>query len=254
MPTLARPSVASLLIQMRFQTQLLATGTGFLVQRADQLWLVTNRHNLRGRHQETNQPLNKHGAIPDEVVIYHNAGGQVGTWIDRVEPLWDATGQSLWREHPILGGAADVVALPLTLTTSIDAYPYDPWSPGFNIMLEPSQRLSIVGFPFGLTAGGLFAVWIGGTVASEPAVDFNNRPIFLVDSRTRPGQSGSPVIYYATGGTFTQASGGMVTYAGTVEEFVGVYSGRINDQSDLGFVWKRSVVCEIVDSGAPGTL
>jgi hypothetical protein len=192
--------------------------------------------------------------VPDELVIYHNSAGTLGVWVDRIEPLWDAAGQPLWREHPTLKGAADVVALPLTSTTGIAVYAYDPWSPGFNIMLEPSQRLSIIGFPFGLTAGGLFAVWIGGTVASEPAVDFDNKPLFLVDSRTRPGQSGSPVIIYGTGGTFTQASGGTTIYAGTVEQFVGVYSGRINEQSDLGFVWKHSTVCNVVDSGIPGSL
>ena len=28
--------------------------------------------------------------------------------------------------------------------------------------------------------------------------------------------------------------------------YVGVYSGRINDQSDLGFVWKADAVAELV--------
>jgi hypothetical protein len=183
---------------MQFQGQVLATGTGFLVQRHHQIWLITNRHNLRGRHQETNQPLDKYGAVPDEVVICHNSAGTLGVWVNRIEPLWDADGQPLWREHPTLKGAADVVVLPLTSTAGIDVYAYDPWSPGFNIRLEPSQRLSIVGFPFGLTAGGLCAIWIGGTIASErgdndtpgPLVNHGRRVPVPADRQTAEDGSG----------------------------------------------------------------
>ncbi|ALN80403.1 hypothetical protein LA76x_2270 [Lysobacter antibioticus] len=30
--------------------------------------------------------------------------------------------------------------------------------------------------------------------------------------------------------------------------FLGVYSGRINAQSDLGFVWKASAVAELIST------
>lgn len=32
------------------------------------------------------------------------------------------------------------------------------------------------------------------------------------------------------------------------ERFLGIYSGRINPESDLGIVWKASAVAEIVDA------
>jgi len=62
------------------------------------------------------------------------------------------------------------------------------------IAVGPRDGLSIVGFPFGLTAGGYFGVWVQGTVASEPGIDLNGLPLLLIDSRTRLGQSGWPVI------------------------------------------------------------
>jgi hypothetical protein len=34
-----------------------------------------------------------------------------------------------------------------------------------------------------------------------------------------------------------------------VHEFIGVYSGRIHDCADLGVVWKRDAVREIVEHG-----
>lgn len=48
--------------------------------------------------------------------------------------------------------------------------------------------------------------------------------------------------------------GSTAVLAGPLEQFVGVYSGRISDESDLGFVWKATVVREVVDSGVPGSI
>lgn len=36
---------------------------------------------------------------------------------------------------------------------------------------------------------------------------------------------------------------------GAVERFVGVYSGRVHDESDLGRVWKVSAVGAVVEQG-----
>ena len=75
-------------------------------------------------------------------------------------------------------------------------------------------------------------------------------PLFLVDSRTRPGQSGSPVIIYASGGMVAMENGDSAVFGGPVERLLGVYSGRVNDQSDLGFVWKVQVVIDIIAARA----
>jgi hypothetical protein len=114
--------------------------------------------------------------------------------------------------------------------------------------------LSIVGFPFGVIYGGAMAVWAQGFVASEWQIDFGDLPRFLIDSRTRPGQSGSPVIFFNTGGGFTDLQGNTTLTGGVTEEFVGVYSGRINEHSDLGFVWKASVLREVIEDGVRGTV
>ena len=65
----------------------------------------------------------------------------------------------------------------------------------------------------------------------------------------RPGQSGAPVLAYYAGGSVPMQDGSTAIFTGPVEQFVGVYSGRISDQSDLGFVWKAAVVSEIVEQG-----
>jgi hypothetical protein len=106
-----------------------------------------------------------------------------------------------------------------------------------------------VGFPFSHTGWGFTGIWTTGTIATELEVDWEDRPTFLVDARTRTGQSGSPVIFYSRGGNVVLADGRVALASGIIEIFLGVYSGRLNSDSDLGTVWKPRVIAEIVSGG-----
>jgi hypothetical protein len=244
---LTRPSVMSLLIEMRFGEQTLGTGTGFVCTSPSGPVLVTNWHIVSGRRLDTKQPLNpRTGAIPDNVRILHNRANQLGWWVWKTEPLY---GEAMprWIEHPHLGDRADIAALPLSDLDDVEIIPYDlAGAPA--LMYRPSDAVSVVGFPFGTQAGGSLAVWATGFVASEPQVDFNELPIFLVDCRTRKGQSGSAVIVHRNGGWITMEDGQPKMLQTPATRFIGVYSGRINEKSDLGMVWKAGAVAELVNS------
>lgn len=231
----------------------LSSATGFVAVRNGSPFLITNWHVVTGRRPDTGKVLSATGGVPDELIIVHNVAENLGAWQPKLEPLYDADGP-LWLEHPTHGRTVDVVALPLTATESVAFFPHDPWDTKANLALRPAGSLSIIGFPFGLTGGGAFGIWVQGSVATEPCVDFNDLPCFLIDSRTRSGQSGSPVIAYHSGGAYTTADGGVVVSTGPTEQLFGVYSGRINDQSDLGIVWKVNAVREIIESGARGSV
>jgi hypothetical protein len=249
MTKIARPSVASLFLQMSFQGQNIATGTGFVSKtKGGRDVLVTNRHNLTGCNQQTGACIHPMGAVPSHVAIAHNAAGALGSWIDVVEPLYSSSGQPLWIQHPQLGDAADVVALPLTNIGSVELYRYDPANPGVNVAIGPADVVSIIGFPFGRTGGGRLGLWVTGFVASEPQISFDGLPVFLVDSRSRPGQSGSPVIAYRSGGAISTSDGNTSIFTGPVERFLGIYSGRISEQSDLGMVWKAEAIAQLLSS------
>lgn len=130
MPTIAKPSVQSLLIQMRFEDQALSTGTAFLVKApSDRICLITNRHNVTGRRQDNDQPFSPTGGIPNNMTVLQNQKGKLGSWIPKSEPLYD-DGVPRWAEHPTLGSKADFVALPLTDTNDIEVFAYDPTDPG----------------------------------------------------------------------------------------------------------------------------
>lgn len=246
MANIAKPSVQSLLIEMQFDGQGLSTGTGFVVNTPSKgPHLITNRHNVTGRHQETCNPLSKTGGIPNHLVILHNRKGHLGQWIPRLEPLLTQDGPR-WTEYPSLGSKADFVALKLSQLDDVELYPYDMSNPGPRILVGPADTVSVIGFPFGVTAGGAFGVWATGFLASEPMVNFGNLPIRLIDCRSRQGQSGSPVIAYRAGGAVAMEDGGSAMFDGPVEKFIGVYSGRINAESDLGIVWKASAIPELI--------
>jgi len=156
-------------------------------------------------------------------------------------------GLPLWIEHPQLGDKADIAALLLTDLDDVKIIPHqlsgDP-----ALIYRPSDAVSVVGFPFGIRTGGSLAVWATGFVASEPEVDFDDLPVFLVDCRTRKGQSGSPVVVHRNSGMVRYEDGRQRMIWQPETRFIGVYSGRINEQSDLGQVWKASAVAELISS------
>ena len=44
------------------------------------------------------------------------------------------------------------------------------------------------------------------------------------------------------------ADGSSAIFTGPVERFIGIYSGRINAESDLGIVWKASAINELIQT------
>ena len=239
------PSVQSLWLRMEFGDQPLATGTSFVVSSAKGPLLITNRHNVTGRDQTTGQPLDRvNGGVPDRIRIRHNQNGQFGSWVERVEPLYDSDGGPLWKEHPVLGAKADFVALAISELQDVQLFPYELNTPR-KVLVTPGEAVSVVGFPFGLAVAGSTAIWATGFMATEPELDYDGSPQFLIDCRTRKGQSGSAVIAHRIG-SYIPLGGGLTT--GSATDLLGIYSGRINEQSDLGIVWKVSAIQEMVRS------
>ena len=238
--TIEKPSVQSLFLMMKSNGNDLASGTGFIVVHNDEPYLITNWHNLAGRNPENGKLLSRMAAIPDEVIIYHNRKGKVGQWVPKSEKIL-IDDKPIWLEHPIHERKVDVVALKLTNLGDTEVYSYSPYNTGPEISVTPGDTVSVVGFPFGLTGGGSFAIWSTGFMATEMCIDQNGLPKFLVDCRSRPGQSGSAVIAHRSSGSVSMADGSSAIFGGPVTRFLGIYSGRINEESDLGIVLEKLV-------------
>jgi len=159
----------------------------------------------------------------------------------------------LWLEHPEHGRQVDVAVLPLANYAHVKLYPHSLTAGNARqVSLGVTSGVSIVGFPFGVSVADVTAIWTQGTIASEPHLNFDGLPCYLIDSRTREGQSGSPVLFFSRGGSYPKVDGSVAITPGVVSMFLGVYSGRINENSDLGKVWKPYVVSEIIDGSKRG--
>ncbi len=238
-------SARSLLVETTANGHSLMTATAFVVNQNGLPFLVTNWHVLAGRNPETNQPAHSSAAIPDTVKIVHHSKGRLGTWHLVEEPLYHQDGSPRWIEH-VQGQAIDVVALPLSnVPPVIEVFSLDMALADADLIPQPAMSVSIIGFPFGLSAGGAWPIWKTGHIATDPDVDFDGRPSFLIDATTRNGMSGSPVVVRSSGGHMTRG-GNYLLAGGITTKFLGVYSGRIRDDVELGRVWRPRVLEEIL--------
>ena len=241
---ISQPSHQSLYVETWASGKRLSTGTAFVASGANgQNFLVTNRHIVTGRHNGTDKCLSETLAVPDALVVWHNSKGNLGQFVRVESPLF-VNDEPQWIEHPAYKAAVDVVAIPLPDRDDLEFVPYRIDYQA-HMKIEPTSRVSIVGFPFGERTGASFAIWSTGFVASEPQIPHGGQQVFLVDCRARPGQSGSPVIRYRNGGGLLTHDNGSEEMS-PITEFLGVYSGRINELSDLGMVWNAWIISELL--------
>lgn len=237
-------------IEMRFGDIPLATGSCTLItarskgidRNKDRHYILTAKHNLTGRNAITNEILDKKSAsIPDSVAIWvHGNDLETESWVEVVEPLL-AGDEPRWLEHP--NPLVDVAILPFR--------PRNGLFPGLSLdglndmhTVNPGDLVHVIGFPLARKSHGHLPIWNTGALATDLVIDFDNLPCFLIDCTVRQGNSGSPVFYKT--GHMTS----VTTLHGQFEmpelRFLGVYTGRLDDRSDIGRAWKTSIIQEIL--------
>jgi len=151
-----------------------------------------------------------------------------------------------WLEHK-KGRSVDVVALPLqNAGDDVTVYPFDLSLAEVDMVPEVAMPVSIIGFPLGFTSAGFFPIWKTGHIASEPNLDYQGEPLFLIDATTRGGMSGSPVVLRLTGGYKKKDGSVIMSSSGCKTLFLGIYSGRLPRDSEIGRVWRPRLVNEIL--------
>jgi hypothetical protein len=253
------PSAKALYIEMRFEETILSSGTAFLVARNPESHcsLITNRHNVTGRHQETGKCLSATAAVPNYIDIYFLAPFEdlPSEWKKISLPLYRPDGSPYWIEHPRLKEQADVVALNLSWGADVYKLPYyiDTDLDRQGLVIGPAEPVSVIGYPFGRTSAGKFPIWATGFLAHELNLITPESPTFLIDCRTRQGQSGSAVIAWRVGNHRKISNEGRIQSVVSPNpkwEFLGIYSGRVHSESDLGKVWHVSAIAELLDAAA----
>ncbi|PWN71956.1 serine protease [Chryseobacterium phosphatilyticum] len=226
--------------------QPIAVGTGFTIQVINGTnYLITNWHNVTGKNAETGNSLSKNGHTDPEFMIVHFLKkDRINEWVKKKVYLIDENFNKLYLEHP-RGKEIDVVAIKLPVYDDVDIHNCFDALTQQQFTKQVSDSCSIVGFPKGISTAGKLPIWKTGNIASELEIDHDERPMFLIDASTREGMSGSPVYCISKGET---TFGDIVTMGhGTPTiNFLGVYSGRIGTDIEIGRVFKESCIIEIL--------
>ncbi|NSY48597.1 trypsin-like peptidase domain-containing protein [Agrobacterium tumefaciens] len=233
-------------------------GTGFYWRSAEKTYLVTNYHNITGLNPDTNKLM--HGWYPNNLQfsIYRegtsNGKISLAERLDVAISLYTDANTPVWIEHP-LGRGIDCVAIKVSDDAKglihTNDYHFDA-----RLNAYVGMDCTIIGYPKGLSADKDTPIWKRASIASEPFLSFEGKPIILVDTATREGMSGSPAVMRHSG--LFSPDGGIAndSVIGTVENFMGIYSGRLADDPmgvQLGRIWKGHVIDEVINANKIGT-
>lgn len=237
-----------------------ALGTGFLWAHNEKIYLITNWHNVTGIDPYTNKLLSDF--IPNQLCVRlfkstkHKGKDAVYSnpyFCDLYE-----NGVPTWYEHKD-GRKVDCVALHLEYDDIQNVVSRALNETKFQTKLNPYIGMDcyVVGYPKGLYGQGRTAIWKRGSIATEPEFDHLGEPLFLIDTATRKGMSGSPVIGQHSG-VWGIKDGKLQddSLFGTCRNLIGIYSGRVGDDElgvQLGRVWKSKVIEEILELQKKGT-
>ena len=288
MGNISTSSQIAFLIEIFQDEQYLSSATGFLWRNSDSRdYLVSNWHVFAGKNAETKENLDRLGRLPNRILVYFPV--QIHENIPyllhfREEYLLnDKNNQTHWLEHAS-GSVIDVGVLPLASFPNFSSRTFYkisdkirnpiPILPHLQIQrlyLAVNQRPNIddeymlagnevfvVGFPIG--GRSVFPLHKHATLATEPMVMIDNLPKILLDTGTRPGMSGAPIVS-ALGFTYVRKDRtGMILNMHEPTRgrlnFVGIYSGRVEEpvspdplEKQVGICWRRQVIDEIIIGG-----
>jgi hypothetical protein len=238
----------------------LSSGTGFIYEYQGDYYLITNWHNVSGRNPLTGECLSETLAIPDIIYTLFRSKEQPANCQREKLLLYRDNQMELpaWYEHPSHGSAVDVVALPIpqSIVNQYKLFPINSITFDTQFKDEVADDAFVIGYPFSETTYLQLPIWKRASIASEPDINIEQLPKILIDTATRSGLSGSPVIMQRVG------IHGMVgpmptddTVFGRIRSFLGIYSGRIGKdefKAQLGIVWKASVIMEIIEGKVYG--
>jgi hypothetical protein len=232
----------------------LANGTAFLYEYKSKPYLITNWHNVSGRDPFSKEYLKSNAAIPDSIITWFRNKSDLSI-LDKVTiDLYkdDQMQEKNWIEHPVFKDNIDVVAIPLPeeISAKYSIHPINKLQFDNQFEAEVTDEVFILGFPFSSQLPLALPIWKKGSIASEPKLNQKGLPLLYVDTATRPGLSGSPVIYQRNGihGLDDNGMPKDDTLFGLIRGFLGIYSGRLgkdDSMAQLGLIWKKNTIEEL---------
>lgn len=249
------------------QEQVISTATGFFWLHGGQAYLVTNWHVVSGRNPFTGAISSPTGYTPSHFNFFGTSiGVQDGrVVIDRkkIRITLGSHAEEVLEKPPIVaGGPVDLWAMPFPNDLVIGLNPARIGYKGAEattsfinensfqrILTQAGDECVVLGYPLRNYTGGMFPVWKRGFIASDVGLGVDGRPMFLIDSATTSGMSGSPILRRVN--TFTADNkdlGALQEFHAL--EFIGVYAGRLQSAdlaaTNLGYGWYQVLIPEVV--------
>lgn len=238
----------------------LSNATGFVVRRGGVPFVVTNVHVVTGKHKDTGAKLTANQPPPDLLTICHHLTEEKrighGAWTFRDERLVGDAIEPMWYEHPnkdLRAGpetfgerVVDVAVLALKETERVELHEVslEPDEP--NVLIRPGLPVSIIGFPFGESTGGLLSDLEDRSHRLRLRRD-GQRTILLGGRFDAGGNVGITRNISATRVIPRGGSGEVLVGERETSFFLGIYSGRIRADSDIGIVWRPKIIAEVLD-------
>lgn len=241
-------SNASFFTRIYFDDIYLGSATSFCYLYLGLKFLITNYHVVTGKNAFTNELLDKkHGAIPNRLVIeYYNRSNNLMTF---EIPICENSFLNLSYKNNGKICHYDIVAIKIDDELDIlpingfDYYPKD-------LLIGVTDSVFVLGFPKSIHVSNT-PIWKLASIASEPSIDVNNLPIFYIDTATKEGMSGSPVIIYSNKGNYRSVNGDVVLSNNIIFNFLGIYSGRDlcqnEEEARLGVVWSEKSIIDTIN-------
>jgi hypothetical protein len=257
MAALDEYSVTALPLTMLCKGAAIGQAIGFFYKLTDRYFLISNWHVFSGRSPYTGQARRKDAALPDALGLALHRKDHLGGFVEGYSArLDDDQGAVKWLQHQ-QGQDIDVAVLPIDVfPADCVAYELPRASEASDMAFRVGMDAYILGFPKGIAHQKYLPIWKRASVATEPDIPHDDLPVFLVDTTTREGMSGAPVLLRSFGGYDTQ-SGDRSIGGGAFTRFVGIYSGRFGAEDEfgaqLGRVWHRFVIDEIIANGSLGS-
>jgi hypothetical protein len=246
-------------------TQSLSQATGFIWESNDQQFLITCWHVVTGLYPDTLKAIDQENAgTPTSIELLLRK-------LDDIELAWrvdlyDLNGDPLWWVHPLYDRQIDVVAIPISPPENVLRLNPINTLHETDLPLLVGMPVFVLGYPFPTEKKPeVYPVWKLGTVATEPDAALRGAAYMLIDTLSRPGMSGAPVIRREYGQALVETTrvdptddDSPMQYdlrnVGRGSKFIGVYSGRLRTENDkieaqLGLVWRRHLLEEIVAGG-----
>lgn len=237
--------------------------TGFLWKMSGRVLLLSNWHVFSGRKPSTGRPINPLCAIPD--TIKFQCASKMSPMVEHsvAMSLQSRDGRNVWMQSGEYGQRVDIAFLDVTgalhdpncaKAFSEDVICINEQDENHELIARIGSPVFVLGFPLKVRPTGIFPILKRASIATEVDLDVNGLPSFLIDTATREGMSGSPVIQRL----IVESPGNQLLWRAAPTgdtRFLGMYSGRhIGEigEAQLGIVWKRNVIESLLMTAVPG--